>query len=702
MILEGTINRIRFQNQDSGWTVAELETGESIVGVLFGVVAGMDVTMTGEWDTHPKFGSQFKVTAHRAAKPSTVASLTIYLQEMVYGIGPHLAQMITGHYGTRTPQAMDSAEMLKQVQGIGSLKASSIVKSWQEHEAERAVLEDLLAFFVENGLPTSLAHKAFKAWKFAAVEKLNDNPYVLMELEGVAFKKADAIALRLGYVPTAPKRVDAALEHVLAQATRNGNCYLTTAELHSQARDLLQIKMEHITGQVYELASRNRVVIEGDAVYLRRLFRAEIEASLHLKRLQGAPTLNVKLDKLPGGIAYTETQAAAIRATFESKVSIITGGPGTGKTTITKAIVELAEGKAISLCSPTGKAAKRLAQATGRDASTIHRLLGTDEEGHFIHDADDPIPADLVIVDEASMLDISLARHLLAAIHENAHVVFVGDIDQLPAVGPGNVLRDIIKSETVPVTRLDTIFRQGEHSLIIPNAHAINNGQAPAYCQGLGGDFYLDAADDAAAAQEKIVQLVTERIPKAFGYDPKTIQVLTPMHKGQAGDNELNTALQNKLNPQSPNTQEIRAGFVTLRVNDPVIQCKNNYEKGIFNGDQGVVKRIGENDTGKQAVWIEFDRTLVEFKPGDLSNLRLAYAITVHKSQGSEFPVVVMPVLTQHYVMLQRNLLYTAVTRAQKLAVIVGNPRAVGIAVHNNKTEQRNTKLAERLRLPSA
>ena len=699
--LSGTIATIKFQNPDSGWTVARLQDDTAIVGVLFGVVPGMDVQMVGEWTDHPKYGHQFKATSHRAAKPSTVESLTIYLQEMVNGIGPHLARQITNHYGTRTTEAMNDPHLLFQVHGIGQKKARAIVASWQEHEAERAILEDLLAFFVENGLPTSLAHKAFDKWKFSAPQKLRDNPYNLMELDGVAFKRADAIALKLGFPVTSPFRVDAALAHTLAQATRSGHCYLQRLTLQSQARDLLQIDGSHIEGRVDELARADTVVIENHNVYLRRLYEAETEVARHLSRLTGDTTLDSNTATLPGNITYTPTQAAAIRAAFENKVSIITGGPGTGKTTITQAIVTLAREHTIELCSPTGKAAKRLAQATGHDASTIHRLLGTDPRGYFIHNEENPFFADLVIIDEASMLDIRLARHLLAAIPNHAHVVFVGDIDQLPAVGPGNVLRDMIESGVIPVTCLDTIFRQGENSRIIPNAHAINAGEMPVTCKGRDGDFYIDPADSAQSAQQKIVALVTQRIPKAFGYQPQDIQVLTPMHKGDAGDDALNRALQAQRNPPSPHKEEVKSGFNTFRVGDPVIQCRNDYDHSIFNGDQGTIKRIAQNSDDKRAIWIDFDGVLKEFKPGDLSNMRLAYAITVHKSQGSEFPVVVLPVLTQHYIMLQRNLLYTGVTRGKKLVVLVGNQRAIGIAVHNNKIAARNTRLAERLKKPA-
>jgi len=697
--IQGTIDHIRYCKEDTGWTVAMLGDGTTITGVLFGVTPGMAVTLHGEWETHKTYGDQFRVKTYRTARPSTVEAIAIYLQEMVYGIGPHLAKEITGYFGSQTPEIMSDPHKLALVPGIGQIKAVSICDSWKEHEAERAILEDLLTFFVQNGLPTGLAHKAFKRWGYMATEKINENPYILIELEGVGFKRADAIALALGIEKTSPHRIQAAIEYVLSQATMNGHCYLDIGQVTSEAQDLLTVDRPLIGPQIEALVSRERVIIEGSAVYARRLWDAENEVAKNLRRLFLSDGLNdIQTDVLPGGIAYTPTQERAIRAAFENKVSIITGGPGTGKTTITRAIVELAGDHHVTLCSPSGKAAKRLSQATGKEAATIHRTLGIDEEVRFICNEHNPLETALVIVDEASMLDISLVRRLLAAVPNRAHVVFVGDVDQLPAVGPGNVLRDMIDSGSIPTTRLDIIFRQGGDSYIIPNAHAINRGEMPTYNKGLGGDFYLDVADDAATAAAKVVELVAKRIPESFGYKPDSIQVLTPMHRGEAGDDALNAALQAVLNPPSPNKAEVKVGFTTFRVGDVVIQCKNDYEHNIFNGDQGRIVRIAEDEDKKPAVWIEFDGDLKKFKPSELGDMRLAYTITVHKSQGSEFPVVVMPVLTQHFVMLQRNLLYTGVTRAKSLVVLVGNQKAVAIAVKNDKIAKRNTKLSDRLK----
>jgi len=723
-VLSGTIDAIHFSKPESGWTVARLEAADTpfggsvaIVGVMPGLVAGMQINVQGEWADHPRFGRQFQVKSYQTQTPQSGPALEIFLQEVVYGIGPALARRIVAQFGEATAQVMDNPDALRQVPGIGRERANEIAKSWREHQHERAALEDILAFLVAHDIATGYARKIFDEFGFAAVDKLRSDPYQLTRIDGIGFKKADAIAMRLGFQSDSPERIRAALLYTLEQATHEGHCYLERADLLDRAtQQLLADAAPHAVEQQLTvlLADKDLLVQEGAAIYQTNLRRAESETAEHLLRLAGSADekmlsfqafsrTTVFQDMPKVAFAYTEQQLAAIWTALTQKVSVITGGPGTGKTTLVNAIVALAlaHDHSVMQVAPTGKAAKRLSEVPGYPASTIHRALGINPAtGAFLADEEHPLDVGLVIVDETSMLDISLARCLLRAIPDGAHVVFVGDVDQLPSVGPGNVLRDIIVSETFPVTRLQNIFRQGDASLIIPNAHAINHGEMPQFARnGAGSDFYLFEAADAETAGDWIVDLATERIPGAFGVAPGDIQVLSPLHAGAAGDEALNVRLQAALNPSEPDKAELQHGKRTFRVGDRVIQIKNDYDRDVYNGDMGRVVRIGKNDKGDTTVWIEFDDGQAhEYAPSDLGEVKHAYALTVHKSQGSEFPVVVIPVLTQHYVMLQRNLLYTGVTRAKRLVVLVGNRKALGIAISNAKVQQRNARLCEKIR----
>ena len=709
------VDSLRFQNKNTGWTIANLYTDdgpETAVGVMPGLKPGMDITAQVERVTHPQYGAQLKVHAYTTSAPTSTEGLVIFLQEMVYGIGPVMAERIVERFGSRTPEYMSQPAALAAVPGIGAQRAAAIAKSWGEHETERAALEGILTFLVTHGLPTGLARKIFDAFKFEAPEKLRQDPYQLTAIAGVGFKRADAIAQALGFTTTCPERLRAALVYQSDQETRNGHCYTPRAELLATTHATLTPEAAplDLAGSLTVLLNQENppLVADAERVYPWKLYRAERDLAARVATLCAAPSHLDIPDPTPAPsatITYTEQQQAAIAAALTQRVSIITGGPGTGKTTLVNAIVSatVAHKGAVLLVSPTGKAAKRLSEVTGQEASTIHRALGTlPNSRRFAHDKHNPLDADMVICDEASMLDVRLARSLLDAVRPGAHLVLVGDVDQLPSVGPGNVLRDLIAAaETRPelhVTRLSVIHRQAADSGIITNAHLINAGEMPAFSKKAAGDFYLFPAADAEAAAAWVVDLVAERIPTKFGITPEDIQVLTPMHRGAAGDHALNQALQERLNPLGQR-QELASFDRRFRAGDRVIQTRNDYDRGVFNGDQGRVVRIGEDPENhdKPTAWLEFDGQLHACTQPDLADVNLAYALTVHKSQGSEFLCVVHVALTQHYVMLQRNLLYTAVTRARKLVVTVGNQRALGIALANDRVRARNTHLGQRV-----
>jgi len=683
------------------------------VGVMPKLHAGMNIHAQAEKTEHPQYGPQIKIISYTTHAPQSDEGLKIFLQEMVWGIGPSLAARIVAKFGSETPEKMSSSKALMSVSGIGEKKAKDIAESWTEHESERIALEGILQFLTSNDLPTGHARKIFNAWGFGAAETLTENPYQLTEIRGIGFKIADRIALASGFSPTCPERTRAALIYTVTQVTISGHCFMPRKELLAATQTDLLPQLSHaaINKQLQQIISQKHpeLVNDNDHIYPWPLHNAEIEAARRIVRLCSENSRLAEIDTSTpeNGICYTQQQSDAIRSAFEQKISIITGGPGTGKTTLVNAITTIAKKNNIhvQLASPTGKAAKRLSQVTGCPASTIHRLIGTQPDSHqLLHNKENPLPGDIIIIDEASMIDIRLARNLLNAIRPDAHLVLVGDMDQLPSVGPGNVLRDLIQSAeespTIHLTKLNTIHRQSADSEIITNAHRINAGEMPKfYTNGNGGDFYLFKTATAKSAADRVVDLVTERIPRAFGYAPDDIQVLTPIHAGAAGDNMLNTRLQNALNPIAG--RQILTSFNReFRVGDRVIQTKNDYKENVFNGDQGVVVKIGKNPKNKDkpTAWIQFDTLTIPYTKTELAYVNLAYALTVHKSQGSEYPCVVVTALTQHYIMLQRNLLYTAVTRARELVVIVGNRRALGIAVQNNKVGQRNTNLAARIK----
>ncbi|MGB7876437.1 MAG: ATP-dependent RecD-like DNA helicase, partial [Anaerolineales bacterium] len=584
-----------------------------------------------------------------------------------------------------------------------------IIAAWQEQKQ----VKEIMLFLHSHGVSTNLAVKIYKTYGDSALQIVQKNPYQLeRDIFGVGFKTADRIAQALGLAPEHPSRIEAGIVFALNEMVNDGHVYAPREMLVQRATELLGVSADLIPAGLDRLANDERIRPEmipnpksknkADGqnmavIYLTPLYFGEKGVAERVKALAGSSTTFKDGNQLTfPNEELSEEQHSAVQMALAHPVSILTGGPGTGKTTCLKALITTldAQGKSYALASPTGRAAKRLSEATGSPASTIHRLLEFSPVDGFKRDDTNPLDVDFLVVDEASMLDLLLTNHLLKAVRPGAHVLFVGDVDQLPSVGAGDVLRDLIRSEVAPVTRLTTIFRQAAGSQIITNAHRINCGQSPVFTKD-GGDFYLFPADDAGAAADWVIDVVTERIPQKFDFDALSdIQVLSPIYRGLAGVSILNERLQEKLNPAVNNKSERRLYGTLFRVGDKVMQTRNNYDKDVYNGDIGFIRNI---DIIEQTLNVDFDGRLAQYEWSEADELTLAYAVSVHKAQGSEFPVVVMPVVTQHYMMLQRNLIYTAVTRARDLCVLAGSRRAIGIAVHNNKVALRFTALEWRL-----
>jgi len=598
------------------------------------------------------------------------------------------------------------------VPGVGPNKAAIIGKAWQEQQQ----IKDIMLFLQSHGVSASLAIKIFKQYGDKSIQIVRHSPYQLArDIFGVGFKTADQLAVKLGLPTDSPDRIQTGLLYALGNLTNEGHCFATREQLLTETMPLLDLAKVIIAPEIDKLVSQEALIEEENALYLPPFFHSENGVARKILKI-----MTEKGDRLAifrkinwqlafaaidssGGIQLTDQQKIAVQTALTEKVSVLTGGPGTGKSTITGSIIRLLKERSCSvlLAAPTGRAAKRLSETTGLEAKTIHRLLEFKpaEESIFVRDRENPLDADMIIIDETSMVDIILMNHLLNAIETGSHVLFVGDKDQLPSVGAGNVLRDMIESTVIPVVVLDTIFRQAEDSYIIVNAHRINEGELPQFPKD-ASDFFLFAETDATKAADWVVDLVNERIEQKFGYNSlHDIQVLTPMHRGATGVTALNERLQETLNPGNPQKAEVKHGTRVFREGDRVMQIRNDYERQIFNGDLGVIQKI---DTEEHLVIVNFEERLVPCEILQLEELVHAYAISIHKSQGSEFPVVIIPLLMQHYMMLQRNLIYTAVTRARKLVVMVGDKRAIGMAVRNNKIASRNTKLKERLQIPLA
>ena len=715
--IEGLVQQIRFSNDESFWTVAGLKVeGEphpvAVVGLMPGVEEGMRVRVEGRWDENARFGRQFKIESFEELVPATERGLVGYLASgFVPGVGPAMAKRIVARFGTDTVEViMRSPHRLAEVAGLGKKRVQAIIDAFQE----RRGAQDALVFLFGLGIPRGLAMRIYKRYREGTIAFVKRAPYKLAEeVMGIGFQKADQVARGLDIALDDPGRLRAGVYHCLRVARDDGHCYFPRGALVAAAEELLAVATELIDRAVSALAVDGKVVVsdgpdpvDSEIVYLSSLYEAEVESAHQLASLlsQAAPVGTDAAERVAVaagglGIALAQGQEAAVRLALERGTVIVTGGPGTGKTTIIRTLIEACglPPHQVALAAPTGRAAKRMSEATGRDALTIHRLLEfAPADGHFQRDESNPLAIALAIVDEASMVDLPLFYALVRAIPAGAHLVLVGDQDQLPPVGPGSPLTDLITSGRVPVARLTEIFRQGAGSAIVDNAHAVNRGE-PLSATPPGTplqDFYFVAREDPEHICQTIETLVTQRIPERFGLDPvRDVQVLSPMRVGPIGIDALNERLQELLNPLPEDTPEAvkRMGF---RVGDKVMQIRNDYDRGVFNGDLGFVRRL-DPKAGTLAVVVDDREVLYDREQRD--DLVLAYAITIHKSQGSEYPAVVLPVSTHHFKMLRRNLLYTGITRGKRLVVLVGTERAMRIAVSNRGVEVRNTLLDLRL-----
>lgn len=716
--LEGILERIVFQNPENHFTVAKCNTEDgsevTIVGSLFGLQRGAPLLMNGQWVVDKRFGRQFKIDTYQVRSPETLLGIERYLSAgLIPGIGEELAKRIVEKFGLRTFEVVSSSpNALTQVDGIGPKRAEKITAAWKDQKE----IQDVMVFLRGHGVSASFAARIWRKYGKEAIEVVRANPYRLaLDIWGIGFKSADAIAQNLGIAKDAGERIEAGLLHVLGQLSESGHVHAPQQHAIETASEILGVDAGLISPAIDRLLVSRLAIREelngAPCLSLTSLQEQEVDAARLFCDIASYQALSLEVDfdefvskyESRQEIKLAPQQREAIEAGVRDKCVVITGGPGVGKTTIIRALVELYEAanRDIALAAPTGRAAKRLADSTGMTAKTLHRLLEFQPQtGRFERNTGNPIEADVIIVDEASMVDTSLFYSLVAAIPIEANVIIVGDVDQLPSVGPGSVLSDLIGSGAATVVKLTEIFRQAAASQIVVNAHRVNRGELPDLVAPAGdsptrSDFYFIERDDPRAARDTVVELVCERIPKRFGFDPLVdTQVLTPMHRGDLGTAAINLALQERLGEQGG--PEIQRGQRCFRPGDKVMQVRNNYDKEVFNGDVGIIRNVM---TKEAAISVELlDGRMLRYERDGLDDLIHAFAISVHKSQGSEYPCVVLPLLTQHYMMLQRNLLYTALTRGKELVVMVGSTRAVKMAVANESSKLRWTYLAERIR----
>ncbi len=722
--LEGTLEHITYHNEHNHYTVARLKTGSpktsvTVVGFLPEAVVGEMIRLTGKWAMHQKYGQQFRFDAAEILLPATVDGIKNYLTSgILKGIGPSIAEKIVQKFGDETLVVIeDQPEALTQVEGIGEKKAALIHNQWASHHRVKAIMQ----FLQKNGIKASYSGKIFKAYGNEAIDIIRQSPYRLAtDIPGIGFYIADKIAQNLGVETDINKRTDACIRHSLKEALGNGHLFIYKNDLIERISDIFKIAPDAIDDAIETLRKSKEIIIEehpgdetdggGHAVYLKKMHKAEKTIAGRISALLSIPAdpvhipVETILSKIESRliIALSTEQRRVLEDILKHRISIITGGPGTGKTTLIKSITAMHQttGKRVCLAAPTGRAARRLSEVTNHRAHTIHKLLEYNfDDQIFGKNQDNPIDADIIIVDEASMVDTILMYHLLNAIPLTAAVVMVGDAHQLPPVGPGNMLADLITSEAIPVFYLNTIFRQAKESSIIVNAHCVRNGDFPqlnAMKNELhhDTDFYFINQQTPEDVVASIIDLYTKKLPDRFGLDPiRDIQVLSPMHKGIAGTINLNKVLQTRLNTH---TSALSHNGNRFKVNDKVMHLKNNYQKDVFNGDIGTITNI---DKANSLLSVDFYGRNVDYDINEIDELSLGYAISVHKSQGSEYPAVILPIITQQYVMLQRNLLYTAITRAKKLVVLIGAKKALAIALKNNKPQMRRSGLADRLQL---
>jgi exodeoxyribonuclease V alpha subunit len=713
--ITGLIERVTFFSEESGFCVLQVKAEGhrdlvAVIGSAPAVAAGEWLTAEGDWVIDKEHGRQLKAFHLRTMPPNTREGMEKYLGSgMVKGIGPVYAKKLIERFGEELFEVIEKTpNSLLQVEGIGPKRKLKIAQAWSDQRAIR----DIMLFLHAHGVGTSRAVRIHKIYGAEAIEKVRANPYILAEdIPGIGFKTSDEVAQRLGIPKDSVYRACAGLRHVLLEATQDGHCALPGGELLAKAVQLLEIAepvVEQALGQTVTKGdfSFERIGTE-DLVFLPYLARAEREIAQRIVQLSRSSSAFPAID-FAKAVAWCEertgkhlapSQSEALRSVLGHRLSVITGGPGVGKTTLIRSLITILQAKKVRclLCAPTGRAAKRLTESTGAEAKTIHRLLEVQAgTGRFARNESNPLDCDLLIVDESSMVDVPLMSNLLRALPSRASLILVGDVDQLPSVGPGNVLRDIIDSETVPVVRLTEVFRQAAASQIVAAAHRIKNGEMPEK-EGKGeSDFYFLGRTEPEEIRDLVIELVSRRIPQKLGLDAiADVQVLCPMNRGSVGVRELNDRLQGVLNPLRPGEPEIDRFGYRFRARDKVIQTENDYDKEVFNGDIGQIASI---DTAEREVIIRFDNRLVTYDFGELDEIAPAYAISIHKSQGSEFPAVVIPLAMQQYMLLERNLIYTGITRGKRLVMVVGEPKAFHIAVRKNSTRLRHSGLQERLR----